>query len=452
MQKTLSASVGGKTPAVVIVALGYYVMARLGLLFVLGGTAASPIWPASGFGLAAVILFGSEAAAGIFLASWLGNAPSFAAPPHHAAAAAGVVALGSAAQALVGARLLRRFLAERRPLNRSRDVALFAMLTPLICLVSASVGTAASVAFGLTPRAIASSAWLTWWIGDVVGVLIVTPLALAWFPRAADENSEPARPADAARAAAALALVATSVLAGFDGPLRPESHYPLSFLPFPVLIWTSLNLGARGVTTAAALLAALVEWSALRGSGPFVAGWSTTESLLLSATYVAAAALTSFLLSALMSELRQSQAGLERRVSERDGDLWTANATLRVAALGRQQDGRRIQLYRHLVNELPVGIVVLRLEDPGDVRSLRIVEMNPAGLRMAASERPAAGESLLEFAPEAFDSELPRLCAEAVRTGKSAHIPDFVSRQRVPGAHFSIKVFPLGSPLVGLVI
>jgi signal transduction histidine kinase len=141
---------------------------------------------------------------------------------------------------------------------------------------------------------------------------------------------------------------------------------------------------------------------------------------------------------------------LKRGASPRDGELWAANATLRVAALGRREDAKRIRLYRKLVEEVPIGLAILRLEAPGEPRSLRIIEMNPAGLRFAASSEPAAGRTLAEFAPEVFETELPALCAEAIRTGRSSTIADFVSSERVPGGHFSIRIFSLGDSLAGL--
>lgn len=139
-----------------------------------------------------------------------------------------------------------------------------------------------------------------------------------------------------------------------------------------------------------------------------------------------------------------------RGASERDGELWAANATLRVAALGRKEDARRIQSYRKLVDEVPIGLAVLRLDAPEDLRSLRIVEMNPAGLKLAASDEPAAGRLLAEFAPEVFDTDLPAACGEVIATGRAAVLPDLVSSRRVPGGHFSIRLFRLGDGVVGL--
>lgn len=233
----------------------------------------------------------------------------------------------------------------------------------------------------------------------------------------------------------------------------------MSFLPFTALLWVTLLLDSRGATAGAALLAAMVQWYTVRGLGPFAGGRGLTDALLLSSVYLALTALTALLLRALLAErhaalaaVRAEQSALEHRVSEQDEDLWTANVSLRVAAVARRQDGHRIQLYRQIVDELPSGIAVLRLENAGDPESWRIVEMNHAGqsLAGAAGENPA-GKRLLDFAPEVRNTDLLRACAEALNQNHDVEVVNFVSTERVPGGHFSIKVFPLGAPLVGIV-
>lgn len=79
----------------------YYTLARLGLEFALLPEAASPVWPAAGFALAAVILWGPSAAAGVFVGAFLAAQRPFL-------AGSALAGLGAAAQALAGAALLRR--------------------------------------------------------------------------------------------------------------------------------------------------------------------------------------------------------------------------------------------------------------------------------------------------------------------------------------------------------
>ncbi len=441
-----------KSLAAAVTATIYYGMARIGLELALAGTASCPIWPAAGFALVAAIAAGPEACLGIFLGSWLANLHAMPGP-HGASAAAACagLALGSALQAFAGSRLLGRELAGPDPLSRSKDVVRFAALTPLVCAIGASFGVGSLLVSGHVARELAGRAWLTWWIGDLVGVLLTAPLLFAWRPGDDDEFGEPPDLRRALEAAAALGVLWFSVRIGFGDLFPTGSRYPLSFLPFTALIWITLRLDLRGATAGAAALAALVQWHTVRGLGPFAAGRTLNESLLLASAYIAAAALTAFLLRAVLAELKEAQDALERRMSEQDGDLWTANAHLRVAALGRREDGRRIQLYRRVVGELPVGIVVLRVDDPRDPETWLIVEMNPAGMRLSGAgfENPA-GRPLLDFAPELRGGEVPRACAEALRRNREVEVRDFESTERVPGGRFSIKAFPLGGPLVGL--
>ncbi len=441
--------------ATAAVAAVYYGLARLGLALALAGTASCPIWPASGFALVAAVILGPKAGLGVFIGSWLANQRALpglhAAAPLTAALACAAVALGSALQALAGARFLKDELGRPDPLSRSRDVVRFAALTPLICLIAASVGVGSLAASGLLGRELLARAWLTWWIGDLVGILIAAPLLLAWRPRSTDELWELPDPRRILAAASALALLPLSTWLGFGAPFPPSASYPLSFLPFTALIWITLRLDFRGATAGAAAVAALVQWHTVRGVGPFAAGSALNESLLLASSYVAATALTAFLLRALFAEREEARAALERRMSEQGEDLWTANSHLRAAAEGRRADGRRIQLYRRIVSELPVGIAVLSLDDPRDPEGWRIVELNPAGLRLSAARgENIAGRRLLDFAPELRGSDLARACAEALRSDQDIEIADFASQERAPGSRFSIRVFPLGAPLVGL--
>lgn len=175
----------------------------------------------------------------------------------------------------------------------------------------------------------------------------------------------------------------------------------------------------------------------------------TALTIMLTAVVIAAI-LAALRLRALLAENEDARADLERRVSAQGDDLWTANAHLRVAALGRREDGRRIQLYRRIFSELPVGLAVLRLDDPGDPEGWRIVEFNPSGLRLAgAACADPAGTRLLDFAPDLRGGELTRACAEALRLDRSIELPDF-SSERVFGARFALSVFPLGAPFVGV--
>jgi signal transduction histidine kinase/CHASE1-domain containing sensor protein len=171
---------------VLMLAAAYAVAAWLGLWFAIAPGYATAIWPASGLALAGVLLGGARVALGIWLGScvinlWLAWDATPAALCTAIATSASI-GVGATAQALVGASLVRRWVGFPSPLTRARDIGLFLLLGgPLSCLVSATVGVTTLVVSSKVPGAWFVITWWTWWLGDTLGILIVTPLVLSWW-------------------------------------------------------------------------------------------------------------------------------------------------------------------------------------------------------------------------------------------------------------------------------
>ena len=167
-------------------------IARLGLwLSIVPGPMAAD-WLAAGVALAALMVFGRRAlagvAAGLFVANWLEGAGAVAGFDATAAGVALLVTLGELAQAGLAAWALRSFPHELRR-NPVRQTLRFALIVALCGLVAASVGT---LAWRLLPAAADSEAsfgWISGWLGDVTGMLVVTPgLLLLFHPRLREDR------------------------------------------------------------------------------------------------------------------------------------------------------------------------------------------------------------------------------------------------------------------------
>ncbi|MEW5852282.1 MAG: CHASE domain-containing protein, partial [Myxococcota bacterium] len=149
------------------------------------GFATSP-WPPAGIALAAVLAFGARVWPGVMLASVLINYDvcrhADGLPPLPSLVCAATIAAGSTAQALVGAAWVRRCVPFPLVLERERDVLmLLALGGPLACLVAPTVAVAALSSFGLVTVERIPLTWFTWWAGDVIGVIILTPVALSFL-------------------------------------------------------------------------------------------------------------------------------------------------------------------------------------------------------------------------------------------------------------------------------
>ena len=171
---------------ILAVAAAYYACGRLGLLLAIPPGYATAIWPASGIALAAVLLAGGRVAPGVWLGSFLinvGTAYDPAAPVVSLAIPA-LIGAGAAAQALLGAWMIRRWVGYTNLLLQELAVIRLLLLGgPLACVVGPVVGVAV---LGFTGKLASPAIWpnlWTWWVGDSIGVLVFAPLVLVWAVR-----------------------------------------------------------------------------------------------------------------------------------------------------------------------------------------------------------------------------------------------------------------------------
>ena len=162
----------------------------LGLRLAVPPGYATVIWPASGLAVAGLLLYGRYLMPGILLGSFAVNCViggAFAGGTFHTTAIviAMSIAAGSTLQAFIGASLIGRIFGRPIMIEGYRDIATIALIGgPLSCLVAATVGTVTLFATGFVSGPALLANWLTWWTGDMVGVLVFMPLALLnpWRP------------------------------------------------------------------------------------------------------------------------------------------------------------------------------------------------------------------------------------------------------------------------------
>jgi PAS domain S-box-containing protein len=279
------------------VAVAYYAAGKLGLGFSVVHVSVSPVWPASGLAIASMVLFGTSVWPGILAGALAVN---FSAS--HAAASSLVIASGNTAEALVAWTLLDRFNGGRSTFGTPAEVLRFVLLTAVLATtVAATVGVSALYLFGTGMSGDFGDLWLTWWLGDAVGVVIVAPLILLW---ARDRKLRWTRQQLVEAAMLAVAIVVIGqVIFGGSMPRRLE-HFPLDFLCIPLLVWVAFRFGQREAASAVLILSGIALSGTLEGYGPF-AGNALNDSLLLLQTFLGLAAVLTIALAALVSDSRK---------------------------------------------------------------------------------------------------------------------------------------------------
>jgi len=284
----------------------YLAAAKLGLGFAIVHPSASAIWPPAGIALAAFLVLGMEVWPAIFLGALLANLTTYG-----SLATSLCIGLGNTLEGLLGAMLVNRYAHGRMFFVRPRDIVAFAVLAALL-------STTVSPTIGLTSVAMAGFArwedyghvWLTWWLGDASGDLIVAPVLVLWStaPRLRRNRRWLL---EAAALLAGLSLVSLIVFDGFI-PIAGVERLPVEFLCVPFLFWAAFRLGRRALATCTLVLSLIAIIGTLHGLGPFARG-PTNESLLLLHAFLAVQAVTMLAAAAVVRQFREAESHLRRQ-------------------------------------------------------------------------------------------------------------------------------------------
>src|SRR5438094_6392160 len=163
--------------AIVGLAVVYFFSGRFGLSLAMVNESASAVWPPTGIAFAALLLWGYRLWPGIFLGAFLVNITT-----QGSVATTLAIAAGNTLEALLGAWAIHRFANGEKVFERARNIFRFVVLTPILSTtVSATLGVTSLTLGGFAQWDQYPAVWLTWWLGDAVGDLIVAPLMVIWL-------------------------------------------------------------------------------------------------------------------------------------------------------------------------------------------------------------------------------------------------------------------------------
>ena len=301
---------GRKTMALInlVLALIYLLTGKLGLALAFLQPNATAVWPPTGIALAANLLLGYGVWPGILFGAFLVNYATAGTAPTSFA-----IAVGNTIEGALGAYLVNSFANGPAAFERPHDVLKFSLLAALLStMVSATIGVATLSLAGFVDGGIIPWTWLTWWLGDVTGALIVAPLLVVWS-RKWKFLWRPHRALEAGAWVVALIFVGQAVFAG--GYPFGAHDYPLEFLSIPLLIWAAFRFGQRATITAVFLLSMIALLGTLAGVGSFARA-SQNESLLLLQGFMATISVSSMALAAAVGDISHLMRELRQRVDE----------------------------------------------------------------------------------------------------------------------------------------
>lgn len=167
---------------------GYFVGGWLGTFLATPPSNASPIWPAAGAALAAMLVYGKTVLPGIFFGALITQFYAFLDASSinkilESLGIGGIAAMGASLQAWTGMCLINRWVGRHDPLIEDKQILRFVGLMAISCLVSASIGISSLYIRDIIGFSSLAASWLTWWVGDTIGAAIFTPLVLLFVGR-----------------------------------------------------------------------------------------------------------------------------------------------------------------------------------------------------------------------------------------------------------------------------
>lgn len=379
--------------------VAYLATAKLGLGLDPVGGFATLVWPPTGIAIALLALRGAGLWPAVALAAFIANRSSGA-----SWLVAGGIAVGNTLEAVLGARVISRFGAAG-PIHRVAQAV--AVLAAALCspLVSATVGVLSLRLGGVVERPNVFDAWVAWWLGDVLGALVVAPLLLNLAGGEPGESGRPPPRLRAVEAGLAIAAVLGSAALSFSGD--PAAPLRRPHMVFPALIWTAIRFTPRAASAAVLVVSAIAIATTAQGAGHYVAAATLHENLTALQGFMGTVALTGLLLSAVNTERAAALQKLGERHARLDAIAQSTSDSLTIKDL----DGRYV-----LAN--PAHARVLGL-DPDAIVGKRDDDFFPPDV----AESLRASDRVAQSAGGAVLAEEVLLVGGEARTFSSAKAP-----------------------------
>src|SRR5215510_3116215 len=211
-------------PLIGILAVIYFIAGKFGLMLASLHASASPVWPPAGIALAALLVLGYRVWPAIFVGAFLVNVTTAG-----NVATSLAIASGNTLEAACGAWLLNRFAGGTTVFDRPQGVFKFALAAAVSTIISPAFGVTSLVLAGFADWTNYGAIWLTWWLGDTTGDLLIAPLIILWSIK----SKRRWKTSEAVEAGIILLLLFVLCTAIFCGWLTiSRSNYPIPTVIF----------------------------------------------------------------------------------------------------------------------------------------------------------------------------------------------------------------------------
>lgn len=312
---------------IILIALCYYVSAQVGLWLSFPISKAAPLWPPAGLALALIILSGYRTWPAITIGSFIANTLVFLNLQVEFSfgllLSLVVIAIGNTLEALFGYYLVLKFIKTKNPFVKTIHVFIFLLVALVACLIGSVTGTGGLIMNGIIKSTEFITNSSTWWISNVVSVLVITPFIISWSTRFKFKWNR----LQAIEWGVFFSCLAIIIAILNYNPISETMQRSLPFLVVPFLLWLGFRFNLQITGTGILIVAFVAIFFTIKGTGPFYL-YSEDSSLLLVQIFTGIISISTIILYATVYERTVAQKAmlkfnenLESMVKERTKEL-----------------------------------------------------------------------------------------------------------------------------------
>ncbi|MEO1050010.1 MAG: MASE1 domain-containing protein [Bacteroidota bacterium] len=301
---------------IILVAVLYYVSARIGFSYLsFEDTSTTAIWPPSGIAFALMLLMGRRIWPGIAIGALITNTYGYFMAGQGqnisnviltSTMTAGAISL----EILIGFALYNKLIKSESAFSNANDTFRFLFIALFMSFVGSAVGSATIIFTEIIPNANFAEVWFTWCMGDAVGILLFTPLILAWTKPYQLEVTNKLWLEIAAFIICLLGIV--SLLKVDFLSITIERSFP--FLITPFILWLAFRFNLQTAISSVFLVSVFAIYLTINNFGPFVSDTAAidNDSLFMIQIFVGVVSITTIILSSTVYERKVAQKEITR--------------------------------------------------------------------------------------------------------------------------------------------
>ena len=267
--------------------LAYFLFGKLGLSLATINSTSSPFWPASGIAIGSLLFFGLRVWPSIFFGALAINfyisGSLFTSL---------MIATGNLAEALLCILLFRGIKKFDKILGLQFESVVLFLASLFATAVGAAIGALCIYSSKELSAADLKEVWLTWWVGDLIGALVITPLLMNFDRRYLQFKNWNWSSISTTMAIAFIGVGSTMLIVSY------YNSSSLMFFLFPIVLLALYFSSAFGTSALVLIITLVSVWCSLHGIGMFNLR-STNDNLIHLQMFLISLAVTSNVLPEL---------------------------------------------------------------------------------------------------------------------------------------------------------